>query len=38
MGGDDIFGLWKTLTTAAGWILAVVSATEALEVPKCLKT
>lgn len=41
MSGENsvnIVGRLKTLTTAAGWILAVVSAMEALALPRCSKT
>lgn len=37
MGGGDSLnpvGILKTLTTAAGWILTVVSATKLLALPK----
>lgn len=38
VGGDRLnpLGLLKTLTTAAGWILAVVSATKSLAMPRLL--
>ena len=39
MGGKDslnIVGLWTTVTTAAGWMLAVVSARKVLALPEGL--